>query len=71
MNKLEQINQIASKLTVEEINNFSDEEILALTMQRPGHPGQVGFMFSMQNFNSVEHFAKIMAVLMKRLTRIK
>lgn len=68
---LEQLNRWASSLTVEQIENLSEDEILSVAMQRPGHPGAYGFMLQLQYFKSQEHFSKIMYALMKRLGKVE
>ncbi len=70
-NYLEELNKLASQLTPEQINNLSDDEILSLAMERPGHPGQYGFMLQIQYFQSQEHFAQTMSALLERLAKAK
>ena len=71
MKKLEAINKLASQLSVEQIRNLSDEDVMSMAMERPGHPGQFGFMLRLQYFKSTEHLAEISTALMKRLQRIE
>lgn len=59
------------KLTLEKIAELSDQEVLALSIPRPSDPKQIGFMFSLSNFESKEEMAKCMFVLTKRLSKIK
>jgi len=66
---LEDINKLASSFSVEQINSFTDEEIFNLSMERPGHPGQRGFMLQPRYFKSQKHFSEITHALMKRLTK--
>lgn len=56
---------------IETIAKMSDEEIMALAMERPGHPGQYGFMFSPKQFRSEEDFAATMYELMQRLGKVE
>ena len=70
MDKLEAINHWAIQLSVEQIENLPEEEVLMMVMERPGHPGQFGFMFQLQYFRSQEHLAQTMCALMKRLGKI-
>jgi hypothetical protein len=67
---LEEINKKASKLSLEEINNLSEAEVLDMVMERPGHPGQFGFMLQLPFFKSKDHLAETMYALMKRLEKI-
>lgn len=69
--KLEGINNLASSLSVEQIKNLSDQEILSMVMQRPGHPGQKGFMLQPRYFKSNKHFSEITYALMERLRKIE
>lgn len=69
-NNLEELNKWASKLSLEEINNLSEDEILGMAMERPGHPGQHGFMLQLPFFKSQDHFAETMYALTKRLQQV-
>ena len=40
-------------------------------MERPGHPGQYGFMLQLPYFKSSEHLAKTTYALMDRLQKVK
>ncbi len=68
---LKEYNQFISKLTRQQIENLSDEEILKLAMERPGHPGQYGFVLHPQYFRSEEHFAETMKAPLERLAKVK
>lgn len=68
---LEEINRRCSKLTAGQIDALSDEEILELTVERPGHPGQFGFMLSREYFYSDQHFSETMSALLSRLGQLK
>lgn len=70
MPDLDEINQRVSKLSSEDIQNLTDEEILSLAMERPGHPGQFGFMLNPGFFESVDHMSEAMYQLMQRLNKI-
>lgn len=70
INNLDELNKWASKLTLEEIGNLPEEEILEMAMERLGHPGQYGFMLQLPFFKSQEHFAETMHALMTRLQKI-
>ena len=71
ISNLEELNKWASKLSVEEICNLSEDEVLGVAMERPGHPGQYGFMLQLQYFKSQEHFTEIMHALMQRLQKVE
>ncbi len=68
MNKLELLNQWASQLSVEDVKNLTEEEILDKVLERPLHPGQYGFIFPL---SSPDEFALIFYELMKRLLKIE
>jgi len=70
-NDLEKLNKLASSLTIDQINNLTDNEILNMAMERPDHVGQFGFMLQVQFFNSEEHFAETMHALLERLGKVK
>ena len=70
MNKIYSVSKYVSKLSVRQIENLSDTEIKDLSMERPFHPGQFGFMLNQQYFNSDEHFSDTFVALMKRLGKI-
>jgi len=71
INNLDELNKWASKLSFEEINNLPEDEILEMAMERPGHPGQYGFMLQLSFFKSQEHFAETMRALMQRLQKVE
>jgi hypothetical protein len=71
MKNLDEINKWVSKLSTEEIQNLTDEEILSLAMERPGHPGQYGFMLQLGYFESEEHLSMAMYQLMERLHKVE
>ena len=68
---LKELNKWASNLSVEEIDNLSEDEVLGVAMERPGHPGQYGFMWQFQYFKSQEHFAEIVVAFMQRLQKVE
>ena len=70
MDKLEAINRWASQLSAEQIENLPEEEVLMMAMERPGHPGQFGFMLGLEYFRSREHLAETMCALYNRLVKI-
>jgi hypothetical protein len=70
MATIEEINRRASLLSVEEIETLTDDEIKGLAMERPGHPGQYGFLLSPQAFRSTEHLAETLHALTKRLAKV-
>jgi hypothetical protein len=39
-------------------------------VERPGHPGQFGFLLQLQYFVSTEHMADAMYQLMERLQKV-
>jgi hypothetical protein len=57
-------------MSVEEIAALGDEEIQALALQRPGHPGQYGFMLNPGDFRSMEHYMATMVALINRLRKV-
>jgi len=67
MKNLDELN----KLSAENIQNLSEEEILFLAMERPGHPGQYGFLLQISYFKSKEHLSQTMFTLMQRLQKVK
>jgi len=71
VNNPEQLNKWASKMSLEEIENLSEDKILSIAMERPGHPGQYGFMLQLPFFKSQEHFAETMHALMQRLQKVE
>ncbi len=71
MNTLESLNRWASKLSVEEINHLTEEEILDKAVERPEYPGSYGFMLSPETFLSTEHFSITIYALMKRLGEVQ
>lgn len=58
-----------AEMGVDDIAALSDEEILAMAMQRPGHPGQYGFMLNPGDFRSKEHYMATMVALINRLQK--
>lgn len=68
---LDQVNELASQLKVEEVANLPEVIILAMAMPRPGHAGQYGFMINPTYFTTNDDLAKIMVALMERLDKIK
>lgn len=70
-NGLEIINQLVSKLTPEQIENLSDDEIMGMAMQRPGHPGAYGFLLQPSYFKPGDHLSKTLYALMKRLGKVE
>jgi len=70
INNLEELNQKACKLTTEQIKNLTEDEILSMAMERPGHPGAFGFMLGLPYFKSSGHLAKTTYALMKRLMKV-
>ena len=68
MNKIEALGIWLEKASIEEIQNLPEEEILNMSMPRPGHPGQTGFMFP---FSTQENFAEKAYALIKRLSEVK
>ncbi|MCX6736518.1 MAG: hypothetical protein NTW73_00265 [Candidatus Parcubacteria bacterium] len=57
------------KITLKKIAEMSDEEVFNLSIPRPLHPEQRGFMLPLQD--SDEEMAECMCVLIKRLSKIK
>jgi hypothetical protein len=60
-----------AKLTLKAIAEMSDEEVYALSTPRPFHPEARGFMFPGKDFLENTEAAECLAVLMKRLGKIK
>ena len=57
------------KLSAALVEQLTPTHVQKLSMERPGHPGQCGFMLNPKDFDSEEEFANIMAVLMNKLGR--
>ncbi len=70
MGNIDEVNKRISKLSDEEIEGLSEEEILNLAMERPGHPGQYGFLLSPEFFESEEHIANTLHALLQRLGKV-
>ncbi len=68
---LAEIENWATKLTVTQIEQLPEEEIIEYIMERPGHPGQYGFMLGPESFKSIEEFSTIFSALMNRLNKIE
>lgn len=68
---MKNINEWASKLSIEEINNLTDEEINMYATERPGHPGKFGFVLDPKCFISLNHFAGTMHALILRFEKNK
>jgi hypothetical protein len=68
---LEEYNLFISKLSREQIEDLSDEEIRELAIERPGHPGQYGFLLNPIFFRSEAHLAETMKALLDRLAKAK
>lgn len=71
MNKLEEINMRAGSLSLEDVESLTDEEVLGMSVPRPGHPTHRGFMLSPKYFKDQEHFSQITHALMQRLLKVK
>lgn len=71
MNKIDLMNEWASQLSIENIRNLSEDELLNFVMERPGHPGQYGFMFSRPRFVSDNNFFITLYELTKRLGKVE
>ncbi len=68
---LREYNLFISKLSREQIENLSDEEIRELAIERPGHPREYGFLLSPAFFRSDAHVAETMNALLERLAKAK
>lgn len=68
---LKEYNLFISRLSLRQIENLSDEEIQELAIERPGHPGQYGFLLSLEYFRSQEHLAETLHALLERLEKVK
>ncbi|MFA5211315.1 MAG: hypothetical protein WC414_02305 [Patescibacteria group bacterium] len=68
---LAEIENWATKLTATQIDQLPEEEIIEYIMERPGHPGQYGFMLGPESFKSIEEFSTIFSALMNRLNKIE
>jgi len=62
---------LSGKLGLKDILVLSDFGIDALKTERPGHPGQFGFMFNPTKFKSNKEFIEVVYTLMMRLIQIK
>lgn len=71
MNKMDSVSSYVSNLSVKEIEDLSDEEIMAIRMERPGHKGSFGFMLNPKYFKSNEHHSQIISALIIRLVKVK
>ncbi len=70
MNSME-ISKLASQLSVEQIQNLSNEEVMHMVMERPGHPGQLGFVLAPPpHFRPGKHIAETMHALIVRMMKI-
>jgi hypothetical protein len=56
-------------LTLEQIRGLSDKEIIELAMERPGHPGEYGFLLDPSLYRSEEHLAATLHALLMRLQK--
>ena len=68
---LKEYNLFISRLSLEQIANLSDEEIQELAIERPGHPGQYGFLLDPTFFRSEAHAAETLKALLERLEKVK
>lgn len=68
--KVEEVNRLASALSVQQIESLSDEEIMYMAMERPEHPGTFGFLLNPQYFRQGEHLAETMHALIQRLGKV-
>jgi predicted transcriptional regulator len=71
MTTIEEISQQVSKLTAEEIQNLSDDEIIGMAMERPFHPGQYGFLLQPSFFDTDEQMGEALYQLLKRLEKVE
>jgi hypothetical protein len=62
---------LAASLSVEQIAKLTDEEILDMAMERPGNPGQFGFILDHRVFRSMEHHGQTLVSLMQRLGKVE
>lgn len=53
------------------IAELSDDEVWALSVPRPGHPEQRGFLFPGKDIDNVDELATLPTVLVKRLAKIQ
>jgi hypothetical protein len=68
---LKEYNLFICKLSREQIEDLSDEEIRELAIERPGHPGQYGFLLDPTFFRSDAHVAETLKALLDRLAKAK
>ena len=65
--------KISSQYTTEElvdaIDNLSDDEVISLSMPRPGHPEAQGFIWSQDMLK--DQLPEVVVALMKRLEKAK
>jgi hypothetical protein len=71
MDKLDLISKFVSRLSIEQIENLSDEEILKLRIERPNHPGQFGFLLVPKYFKKDGHLSQASYALIKRLGNVQ
>lgn len=69
MNIFRKYQKALSKLTVIQIQSLTDEEIRNFAIEHPGHPGQLGFMFSPEDFVSESQMAEVSHAYMARLNQ--
>ena len=58
-NKPDLVSKYVNELTVKQVENLLDAEIMGFRMERPNHKGQYGFMLTPKYFKSDEHFSEI------------
>ncbi len=68
---LREYNLFISGLSLEQIANMTDEEIMDLAIERPGHPGEYGFLLRPEYFRSTEHAAQTLTALLDRLGKVQ
>ena len=71
MISIESKSELASQLSIKKIEELSDEEIVSLSSERPGRPGQYGYLLDKRHFKSSKHLSEISMALMKRLMLIE
>jgi hypothetical protein len=67
----EEMNRRAATLTLAQIESLTDAEITALSMERPGHPGQRGSILTPSYFRSDSHLEETTYALMARLIKAR
>lgn len=61
------ISEWMKSLSINDIKNLSDDEIVKMSIQRPDNPNQRGFLIDPNLFESKDEYSEKLALLMNRL----